>query len=304
MEDTNMQNTNGQNSTEIVENTAIQSVSASLTDNKKITEPYRKKFEVVFFVKYNNFARPESEDIKEYFTRYGSVYKINYPDNKNHAYIFMEKLATQANRKRTRITIDQIHQDMDPNREFILTVARSNRKNRDNRQYQNNGDNRQYQNNGDNRQYQNNRDNRQYQNNRDNRQYQNNNVNTRTNNVPRNHNNTMQEQYVPKMGNTSRHTYDRNYDNRDVISSKSNNFNSYRMNNSNLERNNSDVTYNRNRPRYETMNREHNGSKRRTYNSARHTNQFINRNINTDGYYDVNDIRSHRRPYEFSESRY
>lgn len=92
----------------------------------------RIKFEVVFFVRYNRgYQRPSVEDIKSYFSNYGTVHHINCPENKNFAFVFMESLLTEVKFRRTRTTISQIIREMDPECKFFITVANSNRNRND-----------------------------------------------------------------------------------------------------------------------------------------------------------------------------
>jgi ribosomal protein S6 len=87
----------------------------------------QKDYEVVFFVRYNedrHMARPSLEDMTSTFNKYGEVDHINYPENRNFAFVFMKKLNTTATYRRTRTAITQIINDMTPETRFFITVAR------------------------------------------------------------------------------------------------------------------------------------------------------------------------------------
>lgn len=91
------------------------------------TTPSRPTYEVVFFVRYSICPRPLVDELYKYFGKYGDVHHVNCPENKNYAFIFMTKLATTVEHRRTRTTISQIIQDMTPENRFHITVASSNR---------------------------------------------------------------------------------------------------------------------------------------------------------------------------------
>lgn len=102
----------------IVANDPVQNAS---TDGKNT------KYEVVFFVRYHSCPRPCADDIKSYFSNYGTVDRVNCPDNRNYAFVFMTSLNTSAEHRRTRTTITQIINEMTPETRFHITVASSNR---------------------------------------------------------------------------------------------------------------------------------------------------------------------------------
>lgn len=93
-----------------------------------------KKYAVVFFVKYR-YQRPPEEEMSGYFGQYGDIDHIDYPENKNFAFIFMSSLSIQAEFKRTRATIRQILEDMDQAQPFFITVARNNTRQQNNQGY-------------------------------------------------------------------------------------------------------------------------------------------------------------------------
>lgn len=106
----------------------------SITIDQQINEPQinepqiRTSYEVVFFAKYNKNPRPTLEQMTNFFNGYGTVHHINYPTDRNYAFIFMTKLSTNAEHRRTRTTIGQIIHDMTPETQFRITVASSNRR--------------------------------------------------------------------------------------------------------------------------------------------------------------------------------
>ena len=87
----------------------------------------RPHYEVVFFVRYGVNPRPSLEELTNLFNRYGEVHHINCPQDKNFAFVFMSKLSTDVEHRRTRVTISQIIKDMTPETRFHITVASSNR---------------------------------------------------------------------------------------------------------------------------------------------------------------------------------
>lgn len=87
----------------------------------------RPNYEVVFFIRYGVNPRPSSEELTTYFSNYGDVDHINCPQDKNFAFVFMARLNTATEYRRTRTTIGQIIRDMTPETRFHITVASSNR---------------------------------------------------------------------------------------------------------------------------------------------------------------------------------
>ena len=94
----------------------------------------RRNFEVVFFVKYVNYVPfPSSDEVTNYFSKYGTVHHVKmYPDKK-YVFVYMTSLSTTVPYKRTRTTISQIIKDIVPENKFYINVARSNRRRTDNR---------------------------------------------------------------------------------------------------------------------------------------------------------------------------
>lgn len=104
-----------------------------------ITQREKVNYEVVFFARYKHNPRPSNEDIIKFFNNYGVVHHVNCPDRRNYAFVFMNSLSTPVEHRRTRTTISQIIQDMNPENRFHISVANSNRGNQfnDQRQYRN-----------------------------------------------------------------------------------------------------------------------------------------------------------------------
>lgn len=121
-----------------------ETVNSSVEQGEQEFEGGRKRYEVVFFVKYNmTFERPSEENIVSYFTKYGDVDHVNCPENKNYAIVFMESLNTEVEHRRTRTTISQIIKDMTPETKFYITVASSGAR-QFNRNYYQGGSSRSY----------------------------------------------------------------------------------------------------------------------------------------------------------------
>ncbi|AVL94919.1 hypothetical protein ma533 [Moumouvirus australiensis] len=122
-------------STNVIENQNSESVTPEQTESIKSME--RPNYEVVFFARYNKDKRPPSEDITNFFNKYGVVHHVKCPEARNCAFIFMTSLNTTAEHRRTRTTISQIIHDMTPENQFHITVADGRRP----RLYQNNNNN-------------------------------------------------------------------------------------------------------------------------------------------------------------------
>lgn len=103
-------------------------VDKQVNDQVNDNEQSRTSYEVVFFAKYNKNPRPTLEQMTQFFDKYGTVHHINYPMDRNYAFIFMSKLSTDVEHRRTRTTIGQIIHDMTPETQFHVTVASSNRR--------------------------------------------------------------------------------------------------------------------------------------------------------------------------------
>jgi hypothetical protein len=95
--------------------------------NLPVVQKEKVNYDVVFFVRYNYSDRPSAEDITSLFNNYGVVHHVNCPEGRKYAFVFMSSLSTTAEHRRTRTTISQIIQDMDPQARFHITVASSNR---------------------------------------------------------------------------------------------------------------------------------------------------------------------------------
>lgn len=119
MSNQEIQNSDTDNQPKIVES----DVSVSNTDNDTTTK--KNPYEVVFFARYNYGLRPSNDEIHNFFSKYGEIDHINCPENRSFAFIFMNKLSTDAEQRRTRNTIQQIIRDMTPETRFHITVASS-----------------------------------------------------------------------------------------------------------------------------------------------------------------------------------
>uniref|UniRef100_A0A6G6ACX5 RRM domain-containing protein n=1 Tax=Borely moumouvirus TaxID=2712067 RepID=A0A6G6ACX5_9VIRU len=119
-------------STNVIENQNSESITPEQSDSIKTVE--KPSYEVVFFARYNKDKRPSSEDITNFFNKYGVVHHVKCPESRNCAFIFMTSLNTTAEHRRTRTTISQIIHDMTPENQFHITVADGRRP----RQYHNN----------------------------------------------------------------------------------------------------------------------------------------------------------------------
>ena len=105
-------------------------VSANVSDNELNKLNQRNRYEVVFYVRYDN-GRPSAEDISNFFSTYGVVDHVVCPQNRNCAFVHMIYLATTVERRRTRTTISQIINDvakLPPGNHFHISVARSRRR--------------------------------------------------------------------------------------------------------------------------------------------------------------------------------
>lgn len=94
------------------------------TSNRSIlplNEKGEKLYEVVFFAHYSN--RPTVEEITAYFNQYGVVHHVDCPQTKQCAFIFMSTLSSNEQRNRTKNTLIQIRQQMDPTNPFNVSVA-------------------------------------------------------------------------------------------------------------------------------------------------------------------------------------
>lgn len=130
------ENTDGTNTEEInVDEPVNEETVGQTTDQSELNTSMSESntsmkgsYEVVFFAKYNVNPRPSIEDMTKFFETYGTVHHINYPVNKNYAFIFMSSLSTPVEHRRTRTTISQIIREMTPGTRFHITVASSNRR--------------------------------------------------------------------------------------------------------------------------------------------------------------------------------
>ena len=86
----------------------------------------KKKYEVVFYVKYTEVERPNEQEISTYFTAYGDVGYVKLSGkNETDAYVHMLSLNTESSSRRTRLTINKIISEMKPDNKFYINVARS-----------------------------------------------------------------------------------------------------------------------------------------------------------------------------------
>jgi len=66
-------------------------------------------------------------EISNFFNTYGSVHHVKCPQDPNIAFVYMTKLSTPAEHRRTRSTIEKIIQEMPLDNQFTISVARSRR---------------------------------------------------------------------------------------------------------------------------------------------------------------------------------
>lgn len=103
--------------------------------------PKKNQYEVVFFARYNNRDSryvPTVDDVKNFFSKFGTVDRVDYKNDKNIAYVYMTKLATTQTFLRTRSTITNMIAEMTPETKFYVSVARSSKSHRSNQSNQSN----------------------------------------------------------------------------------------------------------------------------------------------------------------------
>jgi hypothetical protein len=224
--------------------------------NEDGTQEERPHYEVVLFAKYyEEYPRPSEEDLIKFFSNYGTVHHVKCPDDRNIAFIFITKLSTTEEHRRTRVTITQIIRDMTPETKFRVNVANSRPRNNYNNNNNNGGNNYQngpprnnngrYNNNQgytNNRNYNNdqgyqNQSNNYVDNNYDNRQpQQRNNGNNYDNRQPQQRNNGYNNNYDNRQ--PQRNNGYNNYDNRQPRNNGGNNNYDNRQRNNNYQQNN------------------------------------------------------------------
>ena len=87
--------------------------------------PEKKKFRIVFYVKYRT-TRPNIDVITNVFSNYGVVDHVKTPADQNYAFVFMENINSPDNQIRSTIgSIIRDQSSLDPSNRFYVNVAKS-----------------------------------------------------------------------------------------------------------------------------------------------------------------------------------